>query len=130
MGMTLAAAVAHPQMEFLNCSINLTSARVRTLYSKMYEPKFILGAIAASAAENHHIGYLANHPLYGTLSEVNAFALGAQMVDPKARVHLRWSSLKGHDWHKEMLAEGARVISGQDYYNPHGALRSFGVWVW
>ena len=129
MGMTLAAAVAHPQMEFLNCSINLTSARVRTLYSKMYEPKFILGAIAASAAENHHIGYLANHPLYGTLSEVNAFALGAQMVDPKARVHLRWSSLKGHDWHKEMLAEGARVISGQDYYDPRGTLRSFGVWV-
>lgn len=129
MGMTLAAAVAHPQMEFLNCSINLTSARVRTLYSKMYEPKFILGAIAASVAENHHIGYLANHPLYGTLSEVNAFALGAQMVDPKARVHLRWSSLKGHDWHKEMLAEGARVISGQDYYDPRGALRSFGVWV-
>lgn len=128
MGMTLAAAVAHPQMEFLNCSINLTSARVRTLYSKMYEPKFILGAIAASAAENHHIGYLANHPLYGTLSEVNAFALGAQMVDPKARVHLRWSSLKGHDWHKEMLAEGARVISGQDYYDPRGTLRSFGVW--
>ena len=122
MGMTLAAAVAHPQMEFLNCSINLTSARVRTLYSKMYEPKFILGAIAASAAENHHIGYLANHPLYGTLSEVNAFALGAQMVDPKARVHLRWSSLKGHDWHKEMLAEGARVISGQDYYAWHSAL--------
>ena len=76
-------------MEFLNCSINLTSARVQTLYSKMYEPKFILGAIAASVAENHHIGYLANHPLYGTLSEVNAFALGAQMVDPKARVHLR-----------------------------------------
>ena len=129
MGMTLAAAVAHPQMEFLNCSINLTSARVRTLYSKMYEPKFILGAIAASAAENHHIGYLANHPLYGTLSEVNAFALGAQMVDPKARVHLRWSSLKGHDWHKEMLAEGARVISGQDYYDPCDALRPFGVWV-
>lgn len=128
MGMTLAAAVAHPQMEFLNCSINLTSARVRTLYSKMYEPKFILGAIAASAAENHHIGYLANHPLYGTLSEVNAFALGAQMVDPKARVHLRWSSLRGHDWHKEMLAEGARVISGQDYYDPRGTLRSFGVW--
>ena len=128
MGMTLAAAVAHPQMEFLNCSINLTSARVRTLYSKMYEPKFILGAIAASVAENHHIGYLANHPLYGTLSEVNAFALGAQMVDPKARVHLRWSSLKGHDWHKEMLAEGARVISGQDYYDPRGTLRSFGVW--
>lgn len=128
MGMTLAAAVAHPQMEFLNCSINLTSARVRTLYSKMYEPKFILGAIAASAAENHHIGYLANHPLYGTLSEVNAFALGAQMVDPKARVHLRWSSLRGHDWHKEMLAEGARVISGQDYYDPRGTLHSFGVW--
>lgn len=128
MGMTLAAAVAHPQMEFLNCSINLMSARVRTLYSKMYEPKFILGAIAASAAENHHIGYLANHPLYGTLSEVNAFALGAQMVDPKAHVHLRWSSLRGHDWHKEMLAEGARVISGQDYYDPRGTLRSFGVW--
>lgn len=128
MGLTLSAAVSHPKMEFLNCSLNLASARVRTLYGKLHEPKFILGALAAIAAENHRIGYLASYPVYGALAEVNAFALGAQMIDPDATVMLRWSSRRDGDWYHELLDAGAHVISGRDYYDPHGQPDSFGVW--
>lgn len=130
MELTLTAAVTHPTLEFLNCSLNLASARVRTLYGRMYEPKFILGALAASAAENHQLGYLASYPVYGSVAEVNAFALGAQMIDPQARVHLRWASARNHGlgWREDMLAEGARVISGSDYFDPASRLTSFGIW--
>lgn len=130
MELTLTAAVTHPTLEFLNCSLNLASARVRTLYGRMYEPKFILGALAASAADNHQLGYLASYPVYGSVAEVNAFALGAQMIDPQARVHLRWASVRTHGlgWREDMLAAGARVISGSDYFDPASRLTSFGIW--
>lgn len=130
MELTLTAAITHPALEFLNCSLNLASARVRTLYGRMYEPKFILGALAASAAENHQIGYLASYPVYGSVAEVNAFALGAQLIDPQARIHLRWASVRGRGlgWREDMLAEGARVISGSDYFDPTSSLASFGIW--
>ena len=130
MELTLAAAVMHPTLEFLNCSLNLTSARVRTLFGRMYEPKFILGALAASVAENHQLGYLASYPVYGSVAEINAFALGAQMTDPQARVHLRWASVRGRGlgWREDMLAEGARIISGSDYFDPASRLASFGIW--
>ncbi|RVU97444.1 BMP family ABC transporter substrate-binding protein [Coriobacteriales bacterium OH1046] len=115
---TVRAAVAHPDRSFINCSINLTSSAVRTFYARMYEIKFVMGALAASLAKNHRIGYLAFSPIYGSISEVNAFALGAALVDPYATVHLRWLSASGESWERELLDAGVSVIAGRDHPDP------------
>ena len=79
---TLRAAVEYPRVRFLNCSIGLPHQSVRSYFGKMYEAKFLLGALAASMADNHRIGYHASVFASGALSEINAFAIGASLLDP------------------------------------------------
>ena len=108
----------YPDTTFINCSINLSSSAVRTFYARMYEVKFLMGALAAGMAENHRVGYLANSPLFGSVAEVNAFAIGAAMVDPYCTVHLKWASAEGYDWRRELEEADVRVLAGRDYPNP------------
>lgn len=124
---TRRAAVAYPESRFINCSINLSSGVVRTFYARMYEVKFIMGALAASMSENHRIGYLAFSPIYGSVSEINAFALGASMVDKQATVHLRWLSTAGDNWERELVEEGVDIIAARDHPDPTKPGAPFGL---
>ena len=124
---TLRAAVAHPDLRLINCSINLSSGLVRTFHARMYEAKFVMGAVAASLAENHRLGYVAFSPIYGSIAEINAFAAGAQLVDPLAEVHLKWLTAEGNDWHRELREEGVRVIAGRDHPDPTDPDEPYGL---
>ena len=125
---TLRAAVDHPEVHFLNCSIHMQSSAVRTYYARMYEAKFLMGAIAASVADDHLIGYLADYPIYGSIANINAFAIGAAMVDPSCRISLKWSSWKNRSWQEEMHAEHLHIISGSDLIVPRLPDRRYGVY--
>ena len=118
MDASMRAAIRYPKLRILNCSINLTSSAVRTYYPRMHEAKFMLGALAACYAEDHRIGYLADVPIYGSLARINAFALGAALVDPVACIILKWSGKKDCNWEKEMQEENLQIISGPDMIRP------------
>ena len=92
---TLKAAVKHPKIRFYNCSVDQPYSSIRTYYGRMYEAKFLTGAIAGAMANNDRIGYVGSSPIYGVPASINAFALGAQMTNPRARIDLRWSCLPG-----------------------------------
>jgi len=124
---TLRSAIHFPNVTFLNCSVNLSHNAVRTYYARMYEAKFIMGALAAMMADNHRIGYVADMPVYGTIANINAFAVGASLVDPAARIHLKWHMQEGTDWEQELLKEDVRLISGRDYIRPDHACRKYGL---
>ena len=111
---TLKAAVANPGTIFINCSLYHAASSMRAFYGRMYEAKFIAGALAASLADSHDVGYLAGAPTFGSVAEINAFALGAQLVDAQAQVHLRWYSVDGDEGRSALVDEGVRVISGRD----------------
>lgn len=125
---TVKCAVEHPGIKFLNCSINLPHSGIRTYYIRMYEAKFLMGALAASQAENHRIGYLAYSPIYGTIADINAFAIGAAMIDPEVRIYLSWSVEKNADWRKEMWEEGIRIFSGAEFISPGAVSREYGIY--
>ena len=91
---TLRAAVEHPEIKFLCCAPYLSYKHVRTYYARMHEVKFLLGAIAGAMAANDKIGYIADYPILGTVSNINAFALGAKMINPRAKIYLKWSTSK------------------------------------
>ena len=124
---TLRSAVEHPDIRFLNCSVNYTSNAVRTYYGRMYEAKFLMGALAASVADGHKIGYLAGAPLYGEIADINAFAIGAAIVDPSAKIFLSWSSQE-EDWKQKIKDEGIRVQSGPNLLKPQEEGREFGLY--
>lgn len=129
MDAALRAAIRYPDMKILDCSINLVSSAVRTYYPKMYEAKFIMGALAAAYTDDHRIGYVADYPLNGTIAGVNAFAIGAGLVDPAAKIYLTWSGKKNSDWEKELEQDlGIRVISGPDMIRPDDPSRRYGVY--
>ena len=110
---TLKVALRHPKVRFLNCSVDQPYSSIRTYYCRIYEGKFIAGAIAGAMAENDRIGYMGSSPIFGVPASINAFALGAQLTNPRATIELRWSCMEG-DHIKEMLNSGIRVISNRD----------------
>ena len=124
----LAAAVEHPEVRFLNCSINLQVNAVRSYYARMHDAKFLMGAVAAAMSENHLIGYRADYPIYGTIAGINAFAIGAAMVDPFCKVKLVWSGKDEFGWENDLLSAGIRVISGPDFIRPEDPGRRYGVY--
>ena len=36
---------------------------------------------------------MADYPIYGTIANINAFAMGAKMINPRAMIHLEWSRI-------------------------------------
>ncbi|MCI5827144.1 MAG: BMP family ABC transporter substrate-binding protein [Lachnospiraceae bacterium] len=125
---SLKAAVAHPEVKILNCSTNSTYNSIRTYYCRMYETKFLLGLIAGSLAGEERIGYIADYPIFSTISNINAFALGAKMVNTRAKIQLTWSSLKGDVQPVERLDAGIRYISDKDFIVPEHPSRRFGLY--
>ena len=110
---TLKAAVKYPKVRFLNCSVDQPYSSIRTYYGRIYESKFITGAIAGAMAQNDRIGYIASYPIFGVPASINAFALGAQMTNPRAQIELRWSCVEGTP-QADFFADGIRVISNRD----------------
>ena len=110
---TLKAAVKYPKVQFYNCSVDQPYSSVRTYYGRIYEAKFITGAIAGAMAQDDRIGYVASNPIFGVPASINAFALGAQMTNPRAQIELRWSCCAGSP-QAEFFRDGIRVISNRD----------------
>ena len=109
---TLKAAVEYPRVRFLNCSVDQPYSSLRTYYARIYEGKFITGAIAGAIANNDRIGYVTSYPIFGVPASINAFALGAQLTNPRAQIELRWSCLPGNP-QKELFQDGIRVVSNR-----------------
>ena len=126
---SLKVAIAHPEVKILNCSLNTPHKYIRTYYGRMYEAKFLSGVIAGALAENDKIAYIADYPIYGMIANINAFALGAQLTNPRAKVYLEWSTKKGYDREKFLWDNDLRVVSDQDMITPTSASRQFGLYV-
>ena len=114
---TFKAAVKYPKVQFLNCSADAAFSSFSSYYCRAFEGKFITGAIAGAMTENDRIGYVASYPIFGVPAAINAFALGAQLTNPRARVELRWSCVEGTPV-REFIDKGIRVISNRDVPGP------------
>ena len=110
-------AALYPSVRVLNCSVSMPYTGVRTYYSRIYEGKFISGAIAGAMSHSDELGYVASYPIFGVPAGINAFALGAQLTNPRARVRLRWSCLPG-DPVEELTRQGIDFISTLDIPTP------------
>ena len=122
------AAIANPDIRILNCSLNTSHRYIRTYYSRMHEAKFLMGAIAGAMAENSKLTYIADYPIYGCIPNINAFALGAKMINPRVKVYLEWSSMKEGDVEEKIRINESSCISGRDMVIPEEGSRFFGIY--
>ena len=121
-------SAAHPGAKILSCSLLAGYHNVRSYYLRIYEAKFLLGAIAGAMTDNDRIGYIADYPIYGTPASINAFAMGAQMVNPRAKIYLDWSTLADHNPEAALAAQDVHIISNRDISAPHLDSRAFGLY--
>ena len=120
-------AVENPKVRILNCSLNTSYKTIRTYYSRMYEAKFLVGAVAGALCKDEYIGYVADYPLFGMISNINAFALGVQLTNPNAKIKLVWSKTENQEERWQGL-DGIHFVSGQEMFTPHSHDRSFGLY--
>ena len=122
------AAIAHPNVRILNCSLNTSHRYIRTYYPRMHEAKFLMGAIAGAMAENDRLAYIADYPLLGNIANINAFALGAKMINPRVKVYLEWSTKKDVNIREYVQSVNPSCVSGKDMVIPEEASRFFGIY--
>lgn len=128
---SITAAVNHPEVKILNCSLNASHKYIRTYYARMFEAKLLSGILAGIMTDTNKIGYIADYPIAGMLSNINAFSIGAKMVNPDAKIYLEWSTLKknqGVDLTAKLSDLGANYISHHDMIVPRRASRRFGLY--
>jgi len=121
-------AIRHPKVRIFNCSLKMPYSSIHTYYARMYESKFLIGAIASALSRTERLGYVADYPIYGEMANINAFALGARMVNPYVRVHLEWSKTKGKNARERLRQEGVVFISDNDMITPESASREYGLY--
>ncbi|MCM1047348.1 MAG: BMP family ABC transporter substrate-binding protein [Clostridiales bacterium] len=122
------SAIKHPKVHIYNCSVNLSYSSIHTYYARMYECKFLMGAIAAAVSRSDRLGYVADYPIYGTMANINAFALGARMINPYVQVYLEWANLREQDAKERLRQEGIVCISDSDMITPERASREYGLY--
>ena len=127
-GATLRVAARHPGVRMLNCSVDMPYPDIRTYYGRVYEGKFITGAIAGAMARDGKIGYVGSYPIYGVPASINAFALGAKMVNPNVQIELAWSCLPG-DFLGDFRKRGVKIVSNRDIPTPERKYTEYGIFL-
>ncbi|MCI6915383.1 MAG: BMP family ABC transporter substrate-binding protein [Lachnospiraceae bacterium] len=129
---SLKTAIKYPNVHILNCSLNTNHRYMRTYYTRLYEAKFLSGMVAGIMTKSNKIGYLADYPIFGVPANINAFALGVKMVNPNAKVYLKWTTLDDSisldDIYRMYYEGGVDYLSDQDMITPKRASRRFGMY--
>ena len=125
---SLKAAVKYPKVKILNCCVHRPHKLLRTYYGRMYEAKFLEGMIAGAMSDNDKIAYTASYPIYGVLANANAFARGAQMTNPRAKIYLHWYSQEGADLDELLRREDIHIVSDVDVMRPIVGNRRYGLY--
>lgn len=109
----VAAAKKHPDVYF-EMATGIARAKNLAEYFGAGEDSIYLSGMAAGAATKKNlIGYIVPFAIPEVIRHANAFALGAQAVNPKAKVRLVWTN-SWFDPKKERQAAESLVAAGAD----------------
>ncbi len=123
MSETLKAAIKHPEIKYLNCSIGGTSSTVRSYHGKLYEGAFLIGILAADLQlrdedrkKERRIGYLVRNFGNMSMANLNAFAIGVSLIDPECMISMKYAGNSGsYDYYNEWKEEGVSMYADFDY---------------
>ena len=108
-----------PEVKFFHCSgYKSNTTNFVNYFAAMEEPRYISGIVAGMKSKDGKIGYVAAYEIPEVVRGINAFTLGAQSVNPKATVEVKWT----HTWYdpaKEKEAAKALLDQGCDVIAQH-----------
>ena len=118
----LKLAKQFPKVQFLHCGGMYTEGKhpknVGSYFGYIDEAVYISGIVAGHATKSGKLGYIAAKPIPQVLRNINAFALGARSVNPKATVQVVFTG----DWSmpvKEAQAATSMIDQGVDVLTCH-----------
>jgi basic membrane lipoprotein Med (substrate-binding protein (PBP1-ABC) superfamily) len=129
---TIKCALEFPNVRFFNCSEASPYNHVSNYFGRTYEPRFLTGIIAGAMTKSNLIGYAATSPTSEVTASINAFALGAKMVNPQAEVKVAWtkewnSHNKFQDADNILILQGCDIISNRNLTITKDVTKKYGV---
>lgn len=112
----LEAAKQYPEVAFVNASGTTNAPNLEGFYARTYQGWYLAGMAAAGASKSGKLGILGGFPVGVVNWDINAFALGAQAVNPTAQVNVVytnswWDPVKEGQVTEALLDQGADVIA-------------------
>src|ERR1700712_2701684 len=81
-------AAKYPDVAFLDGSGTTNGPNLEAFYGRTYESQYLCGMAAGAASKTGKLGFVAANPFGVVNWTVNAFALGALQMNPKATVNV------------------------------------------
>jgi basic membrane protein A len=118
----LKVAKQYPNVQFLHCGGMYTEGKhpnnVGSYFGYIDEAVYVSGTVAGHMTKSGKLGFIAAKPIPQVLRNINAFALGARSVNPKATVQVIFTG----DWSmpvKEAEAASSLINQGVDVLTCH-----------
>lgn len=100
----------YPDVAFLHAGGLRTSGNVGVYWADSDQGMYLAGVTAASVSESGKLGFIGGFAIPQLFRSVNAFALGAQSVNPDATVTVIWN---GAWWDPQKEAEAVNALADQ-----------------
>lgn len=114
----LKVAKQFPKIAFEHCSGFKLAKNMGTYFGRMYQARYLSGMVAGAMTKSNILGYVAAFPIPEVIRGINAFALGAQSVNPKAQVRVVWTKT-WYDPATEKEAARSLLDVGADVITQH-----------
>lgn len=116
-------AAAHPDVCVVHqgqfeSSLDAPLDNLGSYFSSVFEPVYLAGIAAGSVSTTGTLGYVYAFPIPQTLENINAFALGAQSVNPDAKV-IAVATASWCDPAKQAQAAQTLLDQGADVLTQH-----------
>ena len=118
MNATEKVAKQFPNVTFLHATGYKSGKNFSNYNARFYEGRYLNGVIAGKMSKSNVLGYVGAFPIPEVLQGINAFALGARSVNPKAEVRVIWAN-SWYDPGKEREAAMTLIAQGADIVTHH-----------
>ena len=103
----------HPDVYFEHATGYKTGPNLRVYEGRFYEDAYLAGIVAGKMTKSNTLGFVGSFPIPEVMRNLNAYLLGAQSVNPKAKLKIVWVS-SWFDPPKETEAATTLLNGGAD----------------
>lgn len=95
----------YPNVTFVSTSSLEQAKNLTSCFARMYEGRYMSGALAGMKTKTNSIGYVAAMPNSQVNRGINAFTLGVKRTNPDAKVFVMWTGAWQNEEVEEINAE-------------------------
>ena len=109
-------AKENPDVAFYSISGESNADNCASYFARMYQARYLSGIVAGAASKSNKLAYVAAMAVPETVRSIDAYALGARMANPDAKVIVKYTGSwnnkeKEEEASRELIAAGADVVT-------------------